>query len=83
MVGAIVVTFAVIAGLVLLATGQGVRAAWVAIQTALLLGTILFVSGLLGELIAGQRAQLRELRRQVEELRHGDGPPGDAANRQA
>jgi hypothetical protein len=83
MMGAIVATFAVVAGLVLLATGQGVRSAWVAIQTALILGTILFVSGLLGELIAGQRAQLRELRRQVEELRHGDGPPGDAANRQA
>ena len=47
MVGAIVATVAVVAGLVLLATGQGVRSAWVAIQTALLLGTILFVSGLL------------------------------------
>jgi len=52
----------------MLATGQGVRAAWVAIQTGLILGTILFVAGLLGELIAGQRAQLRELRRQVTEL---------------
>jgi hypothetical protein len=51
-----------------------VRSAWVAIQTALLLGTMLFVSGLLGELIAGQRAQLRELRRQVDELGHRDGP---------
>jgi hypothetical protein len=36
---------------------------------------MLFVSGLLGELIAGQRAQLRELRRQVDELGHRRGPP--------
>ena len=32
------------------------------------LGAILFVAGLIGELIAGLRAQLRELRRQVTEL---------------
>ena len=55
-----------IAGIVLLGTGQGVRAAWVAIQTGLILGTIVFVAGLIGELIAGNRAQLRELRRQVD-----------------
>jgi hypothetical protein len=61
----------------LLATGQGVRSAWTAIQTMLLLGVILFVSGLLGELIAGQRAQLRELRRQIAELRQDEiGRPG-------
>ncbi|HEX9563669.1 MAG TPA: glycosyltransferase family 2 protein [Gemmatimonadaceae bacterium] len=63
----------------LLATGQGVRAAWTTIQTLLLGGIILFVSGLLGELIAGQRAQLRELRRQMEELRREDAPPGPGA----
>ena len=52
----------------LLFTGQGVRAAWVAIQTGLILGTVLFVAGLIGELIAGLRAQLRELRRQATTL---------------
>jgi hypothetical protein len=58
----------VLTGIALLTTGQGVRAAWVAVQTGLILGTILFVAGLIGELIAGNRAQLRELRRQVTEL---------------
>jgi hypothetical protein len=57
-----------VTGATLAATGQGVRAAWVAIQTGLILGTIVFVAGLIGELIAGVRAQLRELRRQVTEL---------------
>ena len=66
--GALLFSFTAVTGVVLFATGQGVRAAWVAIQTGLILGTILFVAGLIGELIAGNRAQLRELRRQVTEL---------------
>jgi hypothetical protein len=66
--GAMLVLLSAVMGGTLIATGQGVRAAWVAIQTGLILGTILFVAGLLGELIAGVRAQLRELRRQVTEL---------------
>jgi glycosyltransferase involved in cell wall biosynthesis len=66
--GAVLVLLSAVMGGTLIATGQGVRAAWVAIQTGLILGTILFVAGLLGELIAGVRAQLRELRRQVTEL---------------
>ena len=68
MLGASLVLLSVVMGGVLLFTGQGFRAVWVAIQTGLLLGTILFVAGLLGELIASLRAQLRELRRQVTEL---------------
>jgi len=68
MVGAALFVLSALTGIALLTTGQGVRAAWVAIQTGLVLGTILFVAGLLGELIAGLRAQLRELRRQVTEL---------------
>jgi hypothetical protein len=68
MLGAVLVALSAVMGVILFTTGQGVRAAWVAIQTGLLLGTILFVAGLLGELIAGLRAQLRELRRQVTEL---------------
>jgi hypothetical protein len=68
-------------GIALFVSGQGVRAAWIAIQTGLLLGTVLFVSGLLGELIAGQRAQLRELRRQVDELRERDEPPDPGSRR--
>ena len=72
MLGAILVVLSGLTGIVLFTTGQGVRAAWVAVQTGLILGTIVFVAGLVGELIAGNRAQLRELRRQVTELDHRD-----------
>ena len=68
MLGAALVLLSAVTGGALLFSGLGVRAAWVAIQTGLLLGTMLFIAGLLGELIAGLRAQLRELRRQVTEL---------------
>ncbi len=68
MLGAVLILLSTVTGAVIFATGQGVRSAWVAIQTGLVLGTILFVAGLLGEQIAGVRAQLRELRRQVTEL---------------
>jgi hypothetical protein len=34
---------------------------------------VLFVGGLLGEMIAGQRAELREVRRQLSEVRAGRG----------
>lgn len=72
MLGAAIVALSLVVGGLLYATGQGVRAAWVAIQTALLGGLLLFVAGLLGELIAGQRAQLRELRRQMDEMASRD-----------
>ena len=68
MLGAGLFVLSAVAGAILFSTGQGVRATWVAIQTGLILGTIVFVAGLIGELIAGVRAQLRELRRQVTEL---------------
>ncbi len=78
MLGAGLLLASGLTGLMLLATGQGVRAAWVAIQTGLILGAVFLVAGLLGELIAGQRAQLRELRRRLEEVRHaGDPSRGD------
>jgi glycosyltransferase involved in cell wall biosynthesis len=47
-------------------TGVGLRAVWTLVQTALILGSIFFATGLLGEQIAAQRAELRELRRQLE-----------------
>jgi glycosyltransferase involved in cell wall biosynthesis len=72
MLGVALFVLSAAAGITLLLTGQGVRAAWIAIQTGLILGSVFFVAGLLGELIAGQRAQLRELRRQVDELRSPD-----------
>jgi hypothetical protein len=41
---------------------------WTVIQTSLVLGSIFFATGLLGEQIAGQRAELREVRRRMDEL---------------
>jgi hypothetical protein len=48
-------------------SGVGVRWVWTIIQTCLILGSIFFVGGLVGEMIAGQRAELRELRRRLAE----------------
>lgn len=52
----------------LVITGQGQRWAWTVIQTCLMLGSIFFATGLLGEQIAQQRSEVRELRRELEEL---------------
>jgi glycosyltransferase involved in cell wall biosynthesis len=68
MLGVGIVGLSVVAGVVLLLTHAGVRAVWQLIETCLILGSVLFATGLLGEQIAGQRAQLRELRRQLDEL---------------
>ncbi len=63
-------TFAGLAALAwLAATGEGVRAVWTLIQTCLMLGSVFFAGGLVGELIAGQRAELAELRREVDDAR--------------
>ena len=74
MLGLGLFVFAALAGLGVLATGMGVRAIWTLIQTCLLLGCILFVAGLLGEQIAGQRAELREVRRQLDDVRLAQQP---------
>jgi hypothetical protein len=50
----------------------GIRAVWMLIQTCLILGSVLFATGLLGEQIAGQRAELRELRRLMDEQTQRD-----------
>ena len=39
------------------------------VALCVIVGTVFFTTGLLGEQIAGQRAELRELRRQLDELR--------------
>jgi glycosyltransferase involved in cell wall biosynthesis len=61
----------IVAGLVALGwlplSGIAVRPVWTIIQTSLLLGSIFFATGLLGEQIAQQRAEVRELRRQLDE----------------
>jgi glycosyltransferase involved in cell wall biosynthesis len=53
----------------LAATGQGLRVVWTIVTTCVIVGVVLFVGGLLGELIAGQRAELAELRRELDEER--------------
>jgi glycosyltransferase involved in cell wall biosynthesis len=72
MLGAALFAVGALAGLValvvLLVTDRGTRAVWTVIQTCLVLGSIFFATGLIGEQIAGQRAQLREVRRQLDEL---------------
>lgn len=72
MVGVAMFAVGALAGLtaliVLLTTGFGVRWVWTLIQTCLVLGSIFFATGLLGEHIAGQRAELREVRRRLDEL---------------
>jgi glycosyltransferase involved in cell wall biosynthesis len=58
----------VVALIVLLTTGVGIRPVWTVIQTCLILGSVFFATGLLGEQVAGQRAELREVRRRLDEL---------------
>jgi hypothetical protein len=72
MLGAGLFAVGILAGLaalaVLLVNGVGYRSVWTVITTCLILGSIFFATGLLGEQIAGQRAQMREIRRQLDEL---------------
>jgi glycosyltransferase involved in cell wall biosynthesis len=72
MLGAALFAVGALAGLVALAVlaiqGIGVRWVWTLIQTCLVLGSVFFATGLLGEQIAGQRAELREVRRRLDEL---------------
>ncbi|MBL0172392.1 MAG: glycosyltransferase [Gemmatimonadaceae bacterium] len=71
MLGAALFAIGVLAGLSaigwLLATGQGQRWVWTLIQTCLVLGSVFFATGLLGEQIAQQRAEVRELRRELDD----------------
>jgi glycosyltransferase involved in cell wall biosynthesis len=72
MIGLAIFLVGVVAGLIalgrLLMYGVGQRWVWTIIQTCLVLGGVFFAMGLLGEQIAGQRAQLRELQRHLDEL---------------
>jgi hypothetical protein len=76
MLGAALFALATLAGLIVGAltlftdyTEAAIRPVWMLIQTCLILGGILFATGILGEAVAGQRSELRELRRQLDELR--------------
>jgi glycosyltransferase involved in cell wall biosynthesis len=71
MLGAGLFALGALAGLVALAVliiaDIGYRSVWTVITTCLILGSVFFSTGLLGEQIAGQRAQLRDIRRQLDE----------------
>jgi glycosyltransferase involved in cell wall biosynthesis len=75
MLGAALFTLGVIAGIAafiwLVVTGEGIRAVWTVIQSCLILGSVFFSTGFVGELVAAQRAETRELRARIEELAHG------------
>jgi glycosyltransferase involved in cell wall biosynthesis len=72
MLGAALFTIGALAGLVALAVllvqDVGYRSVWTVITTCLILGSIFFATGLLGEQIAQQRAEMRELRRRLDEI---------------
>lgn len=61
----------------LVVTGQGQRWVWTVIQTCLMLGSIFFATGLLGEQIAQQRAEVREMRRELDELAANQADPDE------
>jgi len=71
MLGAFLFAAGFVAGLValylLFTANVGVRSVWTIIQTCLILGGIFFATGILGEQIAVQRAELRELRRRLDD----------------
>jgi glycosyltransferase involved in cell wall biosynthesis len=73
MLGAGLFAIGFLAGVVALAAyfveGIGVRAVWTLIQTCLVLGSVFFATGLLGEQVATLRAEQRELRRLLSERR--------------
>lgn len=72
MLGAGLFALGVLSGLVavfeLLVNGVGLRWVWTLIQTCLLLGSIFFATGLLGEQVAVTRAEQAELRRRLDEF---------------
>ena len=70
--GAALMAVGVLAGLALvgirLFAGFGYRPLIDLVMTCVIVGSVLFVGGLLGELIAGERSEVRELRRRLDEL---------------
>jgi glycosyltransferase involved in cell wall biosynthesis len=74
--GALLFGIGLVAGVVALATlalyGVGTRAVWTVVQTCLILGSVFFATGLLGEQIAAQRAEIRDLRRRLDSAAASD-----------
>ncbi len=72
MMGAALFAIGVLTGIVAVAVrvigGVGFRPLLTLIETCLLLGSVFFATGLLGEQIAQQRAELRDVRRALDEV---------------
>jgi glycosyltransferase involved in cell wall biosynthesis len=77
--GAVLMTVGIVTGVVAIGirffAGVGFRPLLNLIETCVIVGSIFLMGGLLGEMIAGQRAELRELRRRLDEDTEGDGGP--------
>lgn len=75
LLGAALFAIGVLTGLVAvvwrIVAGTGFRPLLNLIETCIIVGSVLFVGGLLGELIAVQRAEMRELRRRIDEMQTG------------
>jgi hypothetical protein len=72
MLGAALFVFGLIAGIVAVLwrifAGEGFRPILNLVETCLILGSVFFATGFVGELIAAQRAEMREMRARLEEL---------------
>ncbi len=72
MMGAALFAIGVITGIIAIAVrvigGVGFRPLLTLIETCLILGSVFFATGLLGEQIAQQRAELRDVRRALDEV---------------
>ena len=78
MTGALLFVLGAVTGLVAIAIRVfpphiGFRPLLNLVETCVIVGSVFLMGGLLGELIAGQRAELRELRRRLDDLR----PPAE------
>jgi glycosyltransferase involved in cell wall biosynthesis len=73
MIGAVLFAIGVITGLIAIGirifAGVGFRPVLDLIETCVIVGSVLFVGGFVGEMIAVQRAELREIRREMDERR--------------
>jgi glycosyltransferase involved in cell wall biosynthesis len=71
MLGLVLFAIGFLGGLIatarLLLLNEGTRAVWSIVQTCVIVGSVFFATGLVGEQIAVQRSEVRELRRRVEE----------------
>jgi hypothetical protein len=78
LLGAALFAIGVVTGLVAIGirifAGVGFRPLLNLIETCVIVGTILFVGGFVGEMIAVQRAELREIRRELDERRRTNAP---------